>query len=139
MRPEVIRSVRRTELEASSESRSQFQFARACHALARVMRCLQLDQIERQRYRLRYSRGQHVKAIVIGGGRRTGLRERSTTANRKTVVDATGIEPVTPIMVKRGGRSCGGLDPHHETYLFRTQPQEAVAVPSFFASRSCHS
>jgi hypothetical protein len=51
MRPEVIRSVRRTELEASSESRFQFQFARACHALAKVMRCLPLDQEERQRLR----------------------------------------------------------------------------------------
>jgi hypothetical protein len=38
--PDVMRSVRRTELEASSANRFQFQFARACHALARVMRCL---------------------------------------------------------------------------------------------------
>src|SRR5262245_15454393 len=40
-------------------------------------------------------------------GRRSpkaGLRERTATANRKTVVDATGIEPVTPIMVKKARR-----------------------------------
>src|SRR5262249_46065057 len=49
MRPDAMRKLRRTELEASSESRFQFQFARACHALARVMRCLRLDQEERQR------------------------------------------------------------------------------------------
>src|SRR5262249_16188736 len=46
MRPEVMRNVRRTELEASSESRFQLQFARTCHALARVMRCLRLHQEE---------------------------------------------------------------------------------------------
>src|SRR6516164_7679280 len=100
MRPEIIRSVRRTELEASSESRFQFQFARACHALARVMNCLRLDQEERQRYRLPYSRRQHIKAIVMEGG----LRERTATASRETMVDATGIEPVTPIMSKKRAR-----------------------------------
>jgi hypothetical protein len=35
-----MRSVRRTELEASTGSKFQFQIRRACHALARVMRCL---------------------------------------------------------------------------------------------------
>src|SRR5215831_5909820 len=73
MRPEVIRSVRRTELEASSEIRFQFQFARACHPLARVMSCLRFDHEERQRYRLPYSRRQHIKAIVMEGGRRKRL------------------------------------------------------------------
>jgi hypothetical protein len=40
------------------------------------MRYLRFDQEERQRYRLPYSRSQHIKAIVMEGGRRKpGLRE----------------------------------------------------------------
>src|SRR5260370_4785600 len=105
MRPEVMRSVRRTELEASSKSRFQFQFARDCHALARVMRCLRLDQEERQRYRLPYSRSQHIKATVMEGGRRKpGLRERTATASLETMLDTTGIKPVTPTMSKKRTR-----------------------------------
>jgi hypothetical protein len=66
------------------------------------MRCLQLDQEERQRYRLPYSRSQRIKAIVMEGGRRKpGLRERTATASRETMVDATGIEPVTLYHVKK--------------------------------------
>jgi hypothetical protein len=48
--------------------------------------------------------GQHIKPNMMEGDRRKpGLRERTATASRETMVGATGIEPAARTMSKKRG------------------------------------